>query len=125
MKETNKLLAAYLIIVIMFVVYSCTKVDIPTPQVIDLGKVSSTTLIKSVSKSGNIVTVDYQVTVGSKYSVQIIPFGSEEPAIKQGFTADAEVVTKAYDLSSLKKMDYDLVLTDIKGVEIKYPITKN
>lgn len=125
MKETNKLLAAYLIIVIMFVVYSCTKVDIPTPQVIDLGKVSNTTLIKSVSKSGNIVTVDYQVTVGSKYSVQIIPFGSEEPAIKQGFTADAEVVTKAYDLSSLKKMDYDLVLTDIKGVEIKYPITKN
>lgn len=125
MKETNKLLAAYLIIVIMFVVYSCTKVDIPTPQVIDLGKVSNTTLIKSVSKSGNIVTVDYQVTVGSKYSVQIIPFGSEEPAIKQGFTADAELVTRTYDLSSLKKMDYDLVLTDIKGVEIKYPITKN
>lgn len=125
MKETNKLLATYLIIVILFVVYSCTKVDIPTPQVIDLGKVSTTTTIKNISKSGNIVTVDYQVTVGSKYSVQIIPFGSEEPAIKQGFTADAELVRKTYDLSSLKKMDYDLVLTDIKGVEIKYPITKN
>lgn len=125
MKETNKLLATYLIIVILFVVYSCTKVDIPTPQVIDLGKVSTTTSIKNISKSGNIVTVDYQVTVGSKYSVQIIPFGSEEPAIKQGFTADAELVRKTYDLSSLKKMDYDLVLTDIKGVEIKYPITKN
>lgn len=125
MKETNKLLAAYIIIVIMFVVYSCTKVDLPAPQVIDLGKVSTTTSIKNVSTSGNVVTVDYQVTVGSKYSVQIIPFGSYEPVIKQGFTADAELVRKTYDLSSLKKMDYDLVLTDIKGVEIKYPITKN
>ena len=104
---------------------SCRKVDLPAPQMIDLGKESASTSIKSLSKSGNIVTVDYQVTVGSKYSVQIIPFGSYEPAIKQGFTADAELVTKTYDLSSLKKMDYDLVLTDIKGVEIKYPITKN
>lgn len=104
---------------------SCRKVDLPAPQIIDLGKESVSTSIKSVTKSGNVVTVNYQVTIGSKYSVQIIPFGSEEPAIKQGFTADAELVTKTYDLSSLKKMDYDLVLTDIKGVEIKYPITKN
>lgn len=104
---------------------SCRKVDLPVPQIIDLGKESVSTSIKSISQSGNAVTVNYQVTVGSKYSVQIIPFGSEEPVIKQGFTADAELVTKTYDLSSLKKMDYDLVLTDIKGVEIKYPITKN
>ena len=104
---------------------SCRKVDLPIPQIIDLGKESVSTSIKSITKSGNTVTVNYQVTVGSKYSVQIIPFGSEEPAIKQGFTADAELVTKTYDLSSLKKMDYDLVLTDIKGIEIKYPITKN
>lgn len=103
---------------------SCRKVDLPAPQIIDLGRESASTSIKSISQSGNVVTVNYQVTVGSKYSVQIIPFGSEEPAIRQGFTADAELVTRTYDLSSLKKMDYDLVLTDIKGVEIKYPITK-
>lgn len=104
---------------------SCRKVDLPMPLVIDLGKESTSTSIKTVSQVDNVVTAKYQVTVGSKYSVQIIPFGSEEPVIKQGFTADAELVTKTYDLSSLKKMDYDLVLTDVKGVEIKYPITKN
>jgi hypothetical protein len=105
--------------------FACTKVDLPAPQGINLGRESTSTSIKNVSKVDNIITVDYQVTVGSKYSVQIIPFGSEEAVLKQGFTADAIIVTRAYDLSSLKKMDYDLVLTDIKGTEIKYPITKN
>lgn len=104
---------------------SCRKVDLPMPLVIDLGRESMSTSIKNVSKAGNVVTVEYQVTVGSKYSVQIIPFGSDEAVVKQGFTADANIVTKAYDLGPLKKMDYDLVLTDIKGTEIKYPITKN
>ena len=121
--KVHKLLGLGFLTTLLMV--SCRKVDLPAPQIIDLGKESALTSIKSLSKSGNVLTVNYQVTVGSKYSVQIIPFGSDEPTIKQGFTADAELVTKTYDLSSLKKMDYDLVLTDIKGVEIKYPITKN
>jgi hypothetical protein len=123
MKELRVLLTVYILMIVLL--FACTKVDLPTPQGIDLGRESTSTSIKNVSKVDNIITVDYQVTVGSKYSVQIIPFGSEEAVLKQGFTADAIIVTRSYDLSSLKKMDYDLVLTDIKGTEIKYPITKN
>lgn len=104
---------------------ACTKVTTPPTPVIDLGVKATSTEINYVKQINNVVTVEFKTTVGSKYSVQIIPFGSDEPAIKQGFTADAELVTKIYDLSSLKKMDYDLILTDIKGTEIKYPITKN
>jgi hypothetical protein len=101
---------------------SCTKVDLPAPQVIDLGVVSQSTSIKSVSQSGNVVTAEFETTVGSKYSVQIVPFGSEEPVKKDGFTAENTLTKKVYDLSSLKRMDYDLIFIDISGKEVKYPL---
>jgi len=101
---------------------SCTKIVIPTPQVIDLGKISTSTAIKSISQSGNVVTAEFETTVGSKYSVQIVPFGSEEPSKKDGFTAESTITKKVYDLSSLKKMDYDLIFIDISGKEVKYPL---
>jgi hypothetical protein len=104
------------------VMLSCTKVDIPTPQVIDLGVVSQSTSIKSISQAGNVVTAEFETTPGSKYSVQIVPFGSEEPVKKDGFTAENALTKKVYDLSSLKRMDYDLIFIDISGKEVKYPL---
>ena len=109
------------LIMVMFLA-ACTKIDLPAPQVIDLGVQSQSTGIKSITQSGNIVTAEFETTVGSKYSVQIVPFGSEEPTKKDGFTAESIVTKKVYDLSSLKKMDYDLIFIDISGKEIKYPL---
>jgi hypothetical protein len=100
----------------------CRKVDFPQPQVIDLGNQSTSTAIKSISQQGNVVTAEFETTIGAKYSVQIIPFGSEIPSKKEGFTANQSVTTKVYDLSELSKKDYDLVFIDISGKEVKYPI---
>ena len=109
------------LIMVMFLA-ACTKIDLPTPQVIDLGVQSQTTSIKSITQSGNVITAEFETTVGSKYSVQIVPFGSDEPSKKDGFTAESTITKKIYDLSSLKKMDYDLIFIDISGKEIKYPL---
>ena len=109
------------LIMVMFLT-ACTKIDIPAPQVIDLGVQSQSTSVKSITQSGNIVTAEFETTVGSKYSVQIVPFGSDEPSKKDGFTSESTITKKVYDLSSLKKMDYDLIFIDISGKEIKYPL---
>jgi hypothetical protein len=83
---------------------------------------SLATNIKSINVSGNIVTAEFETTVGAKYSVQIIPFGKEEPVKKEGFTATEDVTKKVINLSGLPKQDYDLVFIDVDGKEIKYPI---
>ena len=107
---------------VMFLAAACTKIA-PTPQqVIDLGVQSQATSIKSVVQINNTVTAIFETTPGAKYSVQVIPFGSDKPAMVQGFTADAIVTKKIYDLSTLKRMDYDLIFIDISGKEIKFPI---
>ena len=122
MKETSKLLAVYLIIVVSLVVYACTKIDIPAPEPINLGVKSEATAIKSITQSGNTVTAEFETTVGAKYSVQVVPFGKEEPVKKEGFTATETLTKKVYDLSSLNKQDYDLIFIDINGKEVKHPI---
>jgi hypothetical protein len=122
MKETSKLLAVYLIIVATLVVYACTKIDIPAPEPINLGVKSEATAIKSITQSGNVVTAEFETTVGAKYSVQVVPFGKEEPVKKEGFTATETLTKKVYDLSSLTKQDYDLIFIDINGKEVKHPI---
>ena len=122
MKETSKLLAVYLIIVATLVVYACTKIDIPAPEPINLGVKSEATAIKSITQSGNVVTAEFETTLGAKYSVQVVPFGKEEPVKKEGFTATETLTKKVYDLSSLNKQDYDLIFIDINGKEVKHPI---
>lgn len=122
MKETSKLLAVYVIIVGTLLVYACTKVDIPAPEPINLGVKSEATAIKSISQVGNTVTAEFQTTIGAKYSVQVVPFGKEEPVKKEGFTATEALTKKVYDLSSLTKQDYDLIFIDINGKEVKHPI---
>lgn len=122
MKETNKLLAVYLILIGTLLVYACTKVDIPNPEPINLGVNSEATAIKSITQTGNTVTAEFETTVGAKYSVQVVPFGKEEPVKKEGFTATEALTKKVYDLSGLVKQDYDLIFIDIKGKEVKHPI---
>jgi hypothetical protein len=120
MKKIDRILGLGFLITLLVV--SCRKVDLPPVQVIDLGTTSTSTAIKSITQTGNIVTAEFETTVGSKYSVQIIPFGSEIPSKKEGFTATEGVTKKVYDLSELSKKDYDLVFIDISGKEVKYPI---
>ena len=122
MKETSKLLVVYLLIIVTVIVYACTKIDIPAPEPINLGVKSESTAIKSFVQSGNSVTAEFETTIGAKYSVQIIPFGKEEPVKKEGFTATEELTKKVYDLSALPKKDYDLIFIDIAGKEVKHPI---
>jgi hypothetical protein len=111
-----------LIMVMFLAIAGCRKIDLPAPQVIDLGVQSQSTSIKSITQSGNVVTAEFETTPEAKYSVQIVPFGSDEPVKKDGFTASNTVTKKVYDLSSLKKMDYDLIFIDISGKEVKFPI---
>ena len=122
MKETTQILGVYLLFILIFVIYSCTKIELEEPTPINLGNKSLATNIKSINVSGNIVTAEFETTVGAKYSVQIIPFGKEEPVKKEGFTATEDVTKKVINLSGLPKQDYDLVFIDVDGKEIKYPI---
>jgi hypothetical protein len=121
MKETNKLLAIYLMIMGIFVIYSCNK-ELEEPVRINFGVVPMSTNIKSFTQNGNIVVVDFETTIGAKYSTLIIPFGKEEPVRKEGFTAIEEITRKVFDLRELPKQDYDLIFIDINGNEIKHPI---
>ena len=101
---------------------ACTKIA-PTPQpTIDLGVKAEATGIKSIVQTNNIVTAAFETTPGAKYSVQIIPFGSDQPSKKEGFTANEAITRKVFDLSNLAKKDYDLIFIDVSGKEVKYPI---
>jgi hypothetical protein len=104
-------------------VLSCRKVDVPVVMnTIDLGVTSTATSIKSIRQVGNVVTAQFVTTPGAKYSVQLIPFGKDESAKTEGFTATDTLTKKVYDLSALPKKDYDLIFIDIAGKEVKYPI---
>jgi hypothetical protein len=122
MKETNKILGIYLLFILIFVIYSCTKIELEEPTPINLGVQSTSTNIKSITQTGNIVTAEFATTVGAKYSVLIVPFGKDEPVKKEGFTATEEVTKKVFDLKQLAKQDYDLIFIDINGKEVKHPI---
>lgn len=111
-----------LILISIIFLAACTKIDVPAPQAIDLGVKSTSTSIKSIHQVGNTVTAEFETTIGAKYSVQIVPFGSDEPVKKDGFTATDITTKKVYDLSTLAKKDYDLIFIDISGKEIKYPL---
>ena len=120
MRKIDKLLGLGFLTTLLML--SCKKIDLPMPQVIDLGVKSTSTSIKSISQVGNIVTAEFATTPGSKYSVQIIPFGKDESVKTEGFTATDITTKKTYDLNSLPKKDYDLLFIDIQGKETKYPI---
>lgn len=112
-----------ILIMVMFLAgISCRKVEVaPQPQ-INLGVQSQSTGIKSVTQVNNTVTAVFETTPGAKYAVQVVPFGSEKPSLKEGFTASSETTQRIYNLSTLSKSDYDLIFIDISGKEVKYPI---
>ena len=112
----------YTVYVLGLFLFSCTKVDIPQPQAINLGVKSTSTSIKSIAQSGNTITAEFETTIGAKYIIQIVPFGKDEPVKKEGFTALEEITKKTLNLSDLSKRDYDLIFMDINGKETKYPI---
>jgi len=120
MKRIDRILGLGFLVALLAL--SCKKAVLQQPQIIDLGTTSTSTAIKSIAQTGNIVTAEFETTIGAKYSVQIIPIGSETPSKKEGYTATETVTKKVYDLSDLTKKDYDLVFIDISGKEVKYPI---
>lgn len=113
------------IIIILGFVLGCTKYEekyYVTPE-INLGKKSESTYIKYIKQDSNTVTAIFATTPGAKYSIQIIPFGSEIPVLKEGFTANNIEASRIFDLSNMPKKDYDLIFIDIDGNETKYPLT--
>jgi len=107
---------------LLLLIGGCTKPELEEYGTVNLGTTSTSTSIKSVNQTNNVVTVVFETTVGSKYSVQITPFGSETPVKKEGFTATDVTTQRVYDLSNLSKKDYDLTFIDISGKEVKHPI---
>jgi len=99
---------------------ACTKVVQPPVPVLDLGRKATSTAITRVTpivSKGNI-TVEMKVTPGAKYSLQVTDLLEDE--IKTiGFTADDTIYIQKMDLTSLKNGDYNLVLIDIAGKEVK------
>jgi hypothetical protein len=121
MKKIDKILGLGFLVTLLAL--SCRKVDVPVVMsTIDLGIKSTSTSIKSIGQVGNIVTAEFVTTPGAKYSVQLIPFGKDESAKTEGFTATDTLTKKVYDLSALPKKDYDLIFIDIAGKEVKFPI---
>jgi hypothetical protein len=122
MKELRTLLGIYLLII--FTVIACTKVDIPAPQVIDLGKEATATAIVNLSTAlvSAKVDVTMNLTPGAKYSLRLIDLNGDVKKAT-GFTADNTLVIKTLDYSDVKSGDYTLELIDISGKEYKRSIT--
>jgi hypothetical protein len=120
MKRIHKLLGLGFLVPLLYI--GCRKtVDIPLPNV-DLGIKSNSTGIKAVVQTGNNITAVFTTTPGAKYSVQIVPFGSDQPIKTEGFTATDTTTRKIFNLGDLTKKDYDLIFIDILGKEVKHPI---
>jgi hypothetical protein len=92
------------------------------PSIIDLGKHSDSMSHANIPllKNGTL-TLNLNVTPGSKYAIQLTNFGGEE-VISKGLNADAinEIVT--LDVSKLAPGFYDISILDVNGGEIKSPI---
>lgn len=100
----------------------CSDIEVIESQPINLGVDSKSTAIKSILSTNGVVTVQYQLTTGAKYSVQVYKFAASEPTKTLPLTAEEEIVTKVYDLTELENGIYDLVLTDINGISIRKPV---
>lgn len=120
MKELKTLIGIYLLIIIL--VIACSKV-VSTPT-IELGKQSTSTKINSVEPpvSTGKVIANLSVTVGAKYSLQLINLKGDVVE-STGILADKELVIKELDYSDHINGDYTVVLIDIFGTEYKRNIT--
>jgi len=103
-------------------IIGCSDVDVLTEPSINLGATSKSTGIISINSVGGKVTVQYAVTAGAKYSVQVYKFAASEPSKTLPLTAEEQIVTKIYDFTDLEDGLYDLTLTDVSGVSVKKPL---
>jgi hypothetical protein len=108
-----------LLLIAVVLLAGCTKIDV-TPT-INLGVEAKSTAITKVNpiiSNGSNVTIEMDLTEGSKYSLQVTDLLDNK--IKTfGFTADKNIYTRALDLSDLKNGDYNIILIDISGKESK------
>ena len=111
-----------LVLVSSLFIMGCSDVDVLTEPSINLGSISKSTDILSVNSVAGKVTVQYAVTTGAKYSVQVYKFAASEPTKTLPLTAEEEIVTKVYDFTDLENGLYDLSLTDVSGVSVKKPL---
>jgi hypothetical protein len=116
-----KQLIAILFISSIFI-YGCSDIEVLDTPSINLGVTAKSTDITSIVSVGGKVTVQYVVTAGAKYSVQVYEFGKSDPTKTLPLTAEEEIVTKVYDFTDLPNGLYDLTLTDISGVSVKKPL---
>lgn len=111
-----------ILIAFLLFVFACSDLEKFETAPINMGAVSKSTEILSVSSTGGKVTAMFAVTTGAKYSVQVYPFASLEPLKTLPLTAETEITTKIYDFTDLPDGLYDLTLTDVSGVSIKKPL---
>ena len=115
----------FILAVITLSIGSCRKTDVvPTikPSIIDLGKHSDSMSYNDIPRLNNgILSVNLNVTPGSKYSVQVTDINGDEIASK-GLVADATTELVKLDVSKLTPGFYDITVLDIAGGEIKSPI---
>ena len=123
MKELKVLLGVYITIVVLLI--ACTKHFDTLPIAgIDLGKQSTAISFASFpTVDKGQVTFSVQVTPGAKYSIQITDL-SGDIKVKQGLLATDTLQKVSRPLDKLAVGSYDVTVMDIKGNEIKQPITK-
>jgi hypothetical protein len=117
-----KNLLSIVLIGLIFITAGCSDVEVLSAPDIKLGVTAKSTDILSVMSVGGKVTVQYAVTAGAKYSVQVYKFAATEPTKTLPLTAEEEIVTKVYDFKDLEDGLYDITLTDINGVSVKKPL---
>jgi hypothetical protein len=115
----------FILAVITLSIGSCRKTDVvPTvkPSIIDLGKHSDSMSYNDIPRLNNgTLSINLNVTSGSKYSVQLTDINGDEVASK-GLVADAATELVTLDVSKLTPGFYDITVLDIAGGEIKSPI---
>ena len=117
-----KNLSLIVLIGLIFITAGCSDIEVMSVPDVKLGVTAKSTDILSVISVGGKVTVQYAVTTGAKYSVQVYKFAAAEPAKTLPLTAEEEIVTKIYDFNDLEDGIYDIILTDIDGKSVKKPL---
>ena len=117
-----KNILSIVLIGLIFITAGCSDVEVLSSPDIKLGVTAKSTDILSVMSVGGKVTVQYAVTAGAKYSVQVYKFAATEPTKTLPLTAEEQIVTKIYDFTDLEDGLYDITLTDINGVSVKKPL---
>lgn len=122
MKELRVLFGVYITIIVL--IYACTKhIDTPVTP-IDFGVKSTAISFASLpTVSNGTVTFSVKTTPGAKYSIQVTDL-SGDIKVKQGLLATDTLQKVSLPLDKVAVGIYDVVVMDIKGNEIKQPITK-